>query len=278
MVYVNEKVFNDLLESLSVLTKAKVSLWDEHFHDTAGHSRPGDSVCEKVKLVGKAKCAECDFAALDHCSKTGQPYCYHCHFGFIEIAIPAPMNSRVCSYIQLGPFRDPKTKKADEARISEFARKYGFNETVLLRQYRATPRFTEDKLSAIEDLIKTIVYYSKGQKWIGVKEDIFDSSIEPFITERLSDKRVLAEAREAFGLSEKQLQAAVRAATGLSPKRYLTKRRIDLACEKLSFTDMPLKELCAGVGYDDYNYFIKVFKAEMGCTPLRYRKTHSANR
>jgi len=52
---------------------------------------------------------------------------------------------------------------------------------------------------------------------------------------------------------------------------YLISRRIDLACMLLADTRMPVKEIAVKSGYNDVNYFGKVFKKQMGYSPREFR-------
>lgn len=57
--------------------------------------------------------------------------------------------------------------------------------------------------------------------------------------------------------------------------QYITQLRMTHACELLSNTALPLKAICECVGYNDYFYFDKVFKKNIGCTPSEYRKCNN---
>lgn len=60
---------------------------------------------------------------------------------------------------------------------------------------------------------------------------------------------------------------------GVSPGRYLRELRISQACRLLmTNSDYTLKEIAEMVGYSSNNYFGKVFKAEKGISPDKYRK------
>ena len=60
---------------------------------------------------------------------------------------------------------------------------------------------------------------------------------------------------------------------GMSPTKYIIKLRIDSAKELLSFTDYSVKTIGELCGYQDFNFFSKVFKASTGLSPLAYRKS-----
>lgn len=44
------------------------------------------------------------------------------------------------------------------------------------------------------------------------------------------------------------------------------------ACDLLSRSDLPLKEIAMTVGYDDPHYFSRIFKNHRGVSPEAYRR------
>lgn len=61
---------------------------------------------------------------------------------------------------------------------------------------------------------------------------------------------------------------------GMPPTKYIIKLRIQYACELLSNSELQINEIAAACGYKDANFFIRVFKGCLGCSPLAYRKLH----
>jgi len=53
---------------------------------------------------------------------------------------------------------------------------------------------------------------------------------------------------------------------------YLTKVRISKALELLETTDQKILTICYDVGFNNVNHFNRIFKREMGISPLEYRK------
>lgn len=59
--------------------------------------------------------------------------------------------------------------------------------------------------------------------------------------------------------------------TGFSPIDYLIRLRMREACRLLGSTSLSVKEISAGLGYDDPFYFSRLFKSVHGLAPSDYR-------
>ena len=81
----------------------------------------------------------------------------------------------------------------------------------------------------------------------------------------------LEEAAESMGMSPFYFSRQVKSATGKTFLEFFTLYRIEMAKKCLLSTEMPVSEVGRSVGYGDSNYFTKVFKRAVGCTPSVYR-------
>ncbi len=73
-------------------------------------------------------------------------------------------------------------------------------------------------------------------------------------------------------LSNSRYHVVFKQVTGKSPSEYITGLRMLHACELLSGTDMPVKQIGILVGYSDSHFFSKIFKKNLGVSPTEYRK------
>ena len=58
---------------------------------------------------------------------------------------------------------------------------------------------------------------------------------------------------------------------------YLTKLRLQRACELLADTELPLYQIANRVGYESDLAFTRTFKKKLGLTPTAYRKQKLLN-
>lgn len=61
--------------------------------------------------------------------------------------------------------------------------------------------------------------------------------------------------------------------TGYSPIQYFIRLKIQKACEYLYFTNLNIKEICKKVGFEDPYYFSRMFKKQIGISPMQYKKS-----
>lgn len=93
-----------------------------------------------------------------------------------------------------------------------------------------------------------------------------------FINENCSSELSLAVMSEKFHVSEKYFSRYFSIESGQTFTEYLNRCRIEKACRLLRETDMSVLDIALESGYESISYFIRVFRSQEGCTPLKYRK------
>lgn len=78
-----------------------------------------------------------------------------------------------------------------------------------------------------------------------------------------------------IGISESYFSSIFKRETGESFVEYLTKVRIDKACELLRCTTLRMAEIGERVGYKDPHYFSAIFKKLVGQSPKAYKAKKS---
>ena len=275
MIYFNYEKLNGLLTDLSILIGAKVSIFDSNFQDTKAYGNTDNQFCKLIKKHIPGACLKSDTTAINRCAYE-LSINYHCHFGFIEMMFKQMINDTPI-YVCIGPFRDPKTKDKDIKRIREFCELTHCNFKEILNYYNGTPLFSDEKYESIKSLTSAIFEHAKETKIIAIKEDFFESDIDPFLKANYAKNYTIGELCDIFAVPQKKFHSVVKKSTGLSPKQYITKIKIDKAFEEIILTTKDLQVISSDVGIDDYNYFIKVFKSLRGHTPKYFRAESEEN-
>lgn len=72
-------------------------------------------------------------------------------------------------------------------------------------------------------------------------------------------------------MSQAHFIRSFKAAFGETPHRYLQRRRIERAMERLRCTDRSVSEVCVEVGWTSFATFSRTFRDVVGCSPTDYR-------
>ena len=92
-----------------------------------------------------------------------------------------------------------------------------------------------------------------------------------FIHQNYSRAIGVEEAARQSGVSRSCLYRAFQAEFGCSPSVYLTRYRIQRACQLLRHSQLPIGTVAASVGFEDPFYFSRAFRRETGHSPSAYR-------
>jgi len=129
------------------------------------------------------------------------------------------------------------------------------------RQLRAEASCSLDKLVRSAERHRRHVEPDVVQR---IKQYIADHSAEDISLERIAAR---------VGLSPFYISKVFKEETGVNYIDFLTACRIERAKALLSDQALSLKEITFEVGYNDPNYFSRVFKKMNGLSPSEYRKT-----
>ncbi len=99
-----------------------------------------------------------------------------------------------------------------------------------------------------------------------------------YIKEHLSDPITLQELADYAGYTEYYLGRKFHKETGVKLLDYIRKTRLDYAKILLSTTNLSVQEICEKLQFGTRNYFTRVFKKEVGISPMEYRKNVWGNR
>lgn len=97
-----------------------------------------------------------------------------------------------------------------------------------------------------------------------------------FIREHYADVLLESLSKE-FGFSPHSLSQYIQKYTGYKFSEIVSRFKMQNAISYLLYTNLSLSEIVEKIGYNDMNYFIKMFRKNFGVSPIAYRKQQKRN-
>ena len=162
-------------------------------------------------------------------------------------------------------------EEAEWAQAKASCKAYGIEEKALRTAYDALPRTPYLTLKSASDLLALAAsgLYQQGlaQLTPGSAQERLGQYLADHLTEELTSEKIC----RALSLSRTGLYYLSRQTYGCGINEQITRLRIQKAMELLASTRLPNSEIGRLTGFQDYNYFYRVFRRQTGLTPRQYR-------
>lgn len=104
-------------------------------------------------------------------------------------------------------------------------------------------------------------------------EDAFNRALD-YLNKNYAENITLDVLADYAGFSRYTLSRMFSRHTGATFIQYLNARRVDMAAEMLSQSDLPVTQVALRVGFGSIATFNRVFRTQKGCTPSQYRNVY----
>ena len=263
-----------LLESFYALTHIRIVIFDDQLRIIAAYPESDCQFCSILRANPETReqCLASDVHACQQCKSTGNVYQYTCHAGLTEVVTPIRCGNIITGYIMFGQVLVQPPSEDHWNLILDQLKNRDLDKNALKEAYFRKHTHTMDELLASAQIVEACAGYLYLQRLISLREDSLPQRLDEYMAENLSGDLSVKALCSHFGISRSKLYNIVGEYYNMGIEQLTRKLRVDAAKKLLTQTTLPVSEVAARVGYEDYNYFIKVFKKETDCTPARYRK------
>ncbi len=147
-------------------------------------------------------------------------------------------------------------------------------DTLLIACDQIYDRMSENYLEETAYIVGALLFY--------LRENIANLQMKPlalkiknYIQKNYAEKITLQSISEKFHFSASYCNSIFKKENNKPIVDYLIEERLRKAKELLVHTNLPLPQIAAKVGYEDYNYFSRLFKKNTCYTPMQYRKLYA---
>ena len=102
--------------------------------------------------------------------------------------------------------------------------------------------------------------------------DTHISDIYDYIETHIGEKLSLTDISTHIRLSREHTSALFKKKTGKTIMEYINERKLCIAREYILSSELSLSEIAKLVGFDNYNYFSRVFKKQFEMTPMAFKQ------
>ncbi len=272
-----ELVYNlDEIRSIFVdfhnLTKFRIALFDENFSELLSYPNRLSTYCKILRsnaLLNSA-CNACDYNAFSKCRHTRSPVTYECHAGLTEIIIPVISDNTIIGYIMSGQLRKEETNFNWEYILSSLC-DYDLDYELLKGAYEHRPQLKFEIIESATRILGICANYLSQCNKIAPEKNTLAYKIDTYILENIAEDFDVMTLCSHFKYKKTHFYKLTNELYGIPIMKRIRQIRMHQAKLMLSQTRVPISEIAAAVGIYDYNYFTKIFKSEVKCTPREFR-------
>ena len=273
----DKKNIQRVLDCFVMATNVYTSYFNEDCDVIVGGQKSTCPFCQKIQELPAMReaCIQCDIAALDKAQDTRRVVIYKCHMGLWEGVVPLYIHDHLVGYFFTGQLASEQEQEMVWRRICRKLKEQGLLEEQIkaVRElYAAIPVIEEDKFRSSGLLLEMLASFIIKFDYIQIVEMGKIETIKKHIAGHLERNLTLEELADIAELSVSYMSTLFKKMTGQTIGTYINRQRLLTAKGLLSETSLSIKEIAEKVGYDNQNYFSRVFKKYEGVSASEYRE------
>lgn len=254
-----------IIDDICSITDMSICLNDTKYNEIYSHETQNDTFCHKITntKVGELKCSHSDRDMLERCTREKRPVSHVCHAGVLDTVVPILKNGFVAGYLMLGRVR----LKKNPAEIKELLH-WAEDPEEIVKHYESLTYLSQAQMDAIIHLISHILF----ENAVEIDYDEFINYATDYIENNIAQDLSVKNLCKTLHVSKNILYKKFNDFYGCTVNEYITRRRLHKAEQMLRNTKQNIAAISEAVGFYNYTYFSKLFKASTGLTPSEYRK------
>jgi len=222
------------------------------------------------------------------CERVGHTFFGVCHAGLGEYVVPITSGSTLLGSINAGFFQDERSRHRTMQRLSRTCGKATPLDSVEAQRLyhscvQAPTVDVDEMLAGLEMLAEylgqtyhilrqTHSFTNQSGRYHDSSEDTILTHAIEYIRHNACNHISIRDLADFCHCSESYISRIFKRRTGLNITLYVNKVRIELAKNHLLLSNESLAEIAFAVGFNDPNYFSRVFTQIIGVAPSEFRR------
>ena len=268
----------ELMKQFYVLTGIRPVLFDDNYNEIISYPMGSTSFCSYMRSVPEfdTLCRHSDRESFRQCRKTKSLTVYHCHAGLIEATAPL-MDEKgiIIGYVMFGQITDNKNKNQLVDSLCEMCSNYTTDSSIREKAQKIKYKSNKQILAAAKILDACTSYILHRELVKPAKKQLLER-IDKYIDEHLNEKITVDILCNEFSISRTRLYELMGKQISGGIAAFIKQKRLTAAKDLLKNTDIPISEVAYATGFDDYSYFLRVFKKQYNISPRKMRNSGEA--
>ncbi len=270
----NLQKLRSLLKDFYTLTQIRITVFDDSFHELAAYPDQIAAFCQIIRTDETARnaCMLCDKQACETASRRHTPYTYQCHAGLTESITPLYLGNIVIGYLLFGHVFSYPTHEEGWENIRRLCGSYHLDMDALQKAAYERPLIFDAYIASASHILQAVASYLCLERMVSLHQKELPVQIDEYITKHFTEDIDVNHICDKFRIGRTLLYEIAKQNYGTGIAEHIRHLRIEKA--KLLLAEQPgmrINEIASVCGFDDYNYFITVFKRIVGKPPKQYR-------
>ncbi len=269
---INFEKLDGIMQAFYLLTGIKIIIFDEKRNVIRSYPENDCAFCKKIKSYSHTskKCTKNDIDIFASCKKDGQLKLYTCHAGLVEGCAPLSQGGKILGYIMFGQISDLPSRDALLQNITNVCSENNLDEKLFHKLSKSIKLKSYDDIMASAKIFEACISYIILNEMLTPELDKTMQKCEEYIDSHIDSVNVEALCKY-MNLSRTVLYDIFRKKTSLGVATFIRNKRLQKAKELLPVNELSISEIASKCGFDDYNYFSRVFKQKFGQSARSYR-------
>lgn len=274
-VFVNYDIakINQTLQDFYRATGINMDLLREDFSSVGNYSH-WETVryCKAIQNTdsGKQACLCSDADLLKRCQQSKKMEMHMCHAGLIDISVPILYNDVIIGYIIFGQMKTDAPFSA----VEDYLLNLGLSAEKMKQYYQEISILDTDRIQSISHIAQILVKHILLENMLIPNWDEDIQRALHYIHANLCTPLTIQGISKNANLSKSVLYRRFHGCFGCTVSQYINKQRIAKAKELLKQGNLSVEDVSQQAGFSDHAYFSRVFKKEVGLSPMKYKRSY----
>jgi AraC-like DNA-binding protein len=271
-----KEIMQQILDCFVELTGIRASYIDNFEELVRGKGKDFCKFCSLLRTYPafESGCIKSDKNAFHKAEQDKRLYLYQCHMGLWEAIIPIYVYGHSAGFLMLGQIR---CSDEENRQLGELAGKLSSIDITteamdsIKAEYINMLSLSREKIEATVKMFDIIAHHLISAEVVSIHDLETVEKIRKIIHDRFKESISTSYIAKQVCMSESYVSYLFKKETGDTITEYIEKTRLKKAKELLDLTSLSVKEISSEIGYQDQNYFSRMFKKHEGISPTRYR-------